>query len=717
MPGNLHLHVADFDFKRVFIEFALDHGCAAEGLELDGIALSVVLDLMRARVGIALVCAGFVRDHAGIKLLFEFTAQLGDALLRLLAELLRGGAVLHGADGLTHLVLKVLDERFHLALKFADFLPLLLLALSFKALLFAGEVLFAFLCALAILFKIAQLRVQTVKKFAYVLRLRGQAFTRGISNLAIEAETLRNIDARRSSGHADAQLIGGLKSVFIEAHGGVEHARGVGGIYLERRVVRGDDAERAAAAEMVCNGHGQRRAFFRIGGGAELVQQDERMRGCGARDEINVGDVRGEGGKILLDRLVVADIGKHGIKHRQPRRGGGHGNAGLRHEREQAKSFEAHGFAAGVGAADNELAMGGVHFKRERDYLAALGFEVALQQRMARGAQLSKVFSELRADAIVVHGETRLADLQLNFSHHVGGCGDGFTVLAQALSHFLQDAADLSLLFFQQTDKIVVLLNGFQRLNEHGLSAGACAVNDAIDALTLLSLYGNDKALTADGDEFVLHGAAFCQPPQIAAQRFLDGALLFFHVTTDARELSGGAIVKRAVRLDLVAEVAQQQSEIGNLLGERQHADPVRLDGVRRMQGHFTPFGRFIDQQDEVANLFDLERCAGNARFGQEGVSIEKAGEFEVSAGGVKAARFVGKLLLMVDPCAVERGLQLRDAGLAQRRADIRAQNVTKVREFQDASRRMLERRRDHAVMMVSQERRDRTIASSQKGG
>src|SRR4029077_8405189 len=105
------------------------------------------------------------------------------------------------ADGLAHLVLKVLDERFHLALKFADFLPLLLLALGFKALLLADEVLFAFLCAFAVLFEIAQLRVQTVEKLAYVLRLRGQAFTRGIGNLAIEAETLRNVDARRSSGH------------------------------------------------------------------------------------------------------------------------------------------------------------------------------------------------------------------------------------------------------------------------------------------------------------------------------------------------------------------------------------------------------------------------------------------------------------------------------------------------------------------------------------
>ena len=93
---------------------------------------------------------------------------------------------------------------------------------------------------------------------------------------------------------------------------------------------------------------------------------------------------------------------------------------------------------------------------------------------------------------------------------------------------------------------------------------------------------------------------------------------MLFHVAADARELGGGAIVKRAVRQDLVAEVAQQQSEVGDLLGKRQHADPVRLDGVRRMQRHLSPFRGFIDQQDEVANLFDLQRCAGNARFGQK---------------------------------------------------------------------------------------------------
>ena len=96
----------------------------------------------------------------------------------------------------------------------------LLLAFIFQALQLAREILFALLRGLAFAFKIAQLRVQTVEELADILRLRGQAFTRGVSDLAIEAETLRNVDAGRRSWHADAQLIGGLKSIFIEAHGG-----------------------------------------------------------------------------------------------------------------------------------------------------------------------------------------------------------------------------------------------------------------------------------------------------------------------------------------------------------------------------------------------------------------------------------------------------------------------------------------------------------------
>ncbi len=144
----------------------------------------------------------------------------------------------------------------------------------------------------------------------------------------------------------------------------------------------GDHRHAADAAEVSGDRDGQGGAFFGIGGGAEFVQQHQRLRGRGARDEIDVGDVRGEGGEILLDRLVVADVGEDGVEHGEFGAVGGHGQAGLRHQGEQADGLQRDRFAAGVGAGDDELAAGAFEFDCDRDYGDTLRFEVALQQRV-----------------------------------------------------------------------------------------------------------------------------------------------------------------------------------------------------------------------------------------------------------------------------------------------------------------------------------------------
>ena len=103
--------------------------------------------------------------------------------------------------------------------------------------------------------------------------------------------------------------------------------------------MRGDDGDAADAAEMVGDGDGERGTFFGIGGRAEFIEQDERVAGRGARDEVDVGDVRGEGRKVLLDRLVVADVGEDGVEDGKLGAVGGDGDAGLRHQREAGRRF------------------------------------------------------------------------------------------------------------------------------------------------------------------------------------------------------------------------------------------------------------------------------------------------------------------------------------------------------------------------------------------
>src|ERR1700732_4871929 len=107
---------------------------------------------------------------------------------------------------------------------------------------------------------------------------------------------------------------------------------------------------------------------------------------------------------------------------------------------------------------------------------------------------------------------------------------------------------DLGLFFIAQSDKFVVLLDGFERLAKDSLSAETGAVDDARHAAFLSDFHRDHETLAADGDQFVLHGAAFGEFAEVAAQRFLNLTLLFFAVAANTAQLGGRAIVERAVR-------------------------------------------------------------------------------------------------------------------------------------------------------------------------
>ena len=72
-------------------------------------------------------------------------------------------------------------------------------------------------------------------------------------------------------------------------------------------------------------------------------------------------------------------------------RSAGHRNSRLRHQRQQPDGLERHGLSAGVGTADDELAMLGVKFDGKRNHGNVPGFQGPLQQRMARVAQDERI--------------------------------------------------------------------------------------------------------------------------------------------------------------------------------------------------------------------------------------------------------------------------------------------------------------------------------------
>ena len=283
-----------------------------------------------------------------------------------------GGAILHGIHGFARVVFEVAEESFELRLHLANFGLLFFAALGGEVRLLALEFLLAGFHARAFGFQIAKVGVQAVEEARHILSLRAEARARGSDDGGIQSEPLRDVDSGGGSGDSDLQFVSWLQRGLVEADRGVDHSRRIRAINFERSVVRRDRDHASGFAKMLGDGNRQRSAFFGIGRGTQFVEQHQRIRSCSARDEVDVRDVRGKRREILLDRLIVADVGENGVENRHVGAIRGNGNAGLRHQSEQAQRFQGDGFAAGVGAGDHELAVVAFELDGDGDDLRVL---------------------------------------------------------------------------------------------------------------------------------------------------------------------------------------------------------------------------------------------------------------------------------------------------------------------------------------------------------
>ena len=87
----------------------------------------------------------------------------------------------------------------------------------------------------------------------------------------------------------------------------------------------------------------------------------------------------------------------------------------------------------------------------------------------------------------------------------------GGRVFAERARHDDENAMDLGLLFVEEANKFVVLLDGFERLDEYGLTRRGRTVNDARNFAFELCFDRDDEAVAANRDEIVLSASAFAQ--------------------------------------------------------------------------------------------------------------------------------------------------------------------------------------------------------------
>ena len=129
------------------------------------------------------------------------------------------------------------------------------------------------------------------------------------------------------------------------------------------------------------------------------------------------------------------------------------------------------------------------------------------KQGMPGGFEVEQVGTEVRRHAIVIAGKTGAGQQAVNQCQDARTLNKRSGVATHLAGERDKDAMNLGLLFFDEADQLVVLLDGFERLDVDRLAGGTGAVDDAGDAPLELAAHGNDEAVAADGDEVFLGGA------------------------------------------------------------------------------------------------------------------------------------------------------------------------------------------------------------------
>ena len=164
-----------------------------------------------------------------------------------------------------------------------------------------------------------------------------------------QAESLGDGERLAAAGQPDRQAVRRRQRLEVEFDRGVARPRRRVRVGLELGVVGRRRDERAGPDEVVEQRLGERRAFGRVGPGAELVEQHERAGSGRLDDPDDRAEVPGERRQRLGDRLLVADVGEDVAPDRQPAAGRRRDvEAGLVHQAQQAERPQRDRLAAGV---------------------------------------------------------------------------------------------------------------------------------------------------------------------------------------------------------------------------------------------------------------------------------------------------------------------------------------------------------------------------------
>ncbi len=282
--------------------------------------------------------------------------------------------------------------------------------------------------------------------------------------------------------------------------------------------------------------------------------------------------MRREGREVLFDRLRVTDVRQKCIEKRKDRLDRGHGDSRLGHHAQQARGLQCDRLAAGIRAADDELALGIVERQGERHHRCLPRAQALFEQGMAALREFQhrrRRVCKARPNAIKLSSKATPRLEPVDLSQGGRALSDCVGLLSDLLRHRQEDASGLGLFFFDQPHQLVVLLDGLERLEVNRLAAGGGAMYHAGNAPLVFRLHGNHKSLPANRDQVLLCAPAFAKTTESTAQALFNHSLLALDLAADAAQISRCVVAERAVGIETRA---QRTCQMGQLRARRQQA-------------------------------------------------------------------------------------------------------------------------------------------------
>ena len=397
--------------------------------------------------------------------------------------------------------------------------------------------------------------------------------------------------------------------------------------------------------------HGQRRALRGICSRTELVEKTEAVGIRLLQDPHGIGHMRRERRQALLNALLVSDVRKNLLEHRQLRAlEGRNEETGLAHKLEQSHGLQTNRLAAGIRSRDHQkrkriaqIHRNGHHRLRINEGMPAVldVNVVAVIKARLHGMHAARQLCP-GEDEVQLRQQLRIP---LNFT------GIGIHRCRQCLQHLL----DLPLLICLQLPDFVVQPHDADGLNKQGRARRALVMDHARKLRLVLRLHRKTVAAVPHGnDGFLQHLAGAVQ---YRAQLSVDPLLQHMHLLPHGMESGTGVIRDLILRQNAAGDLPVylgQGLQLPEILAQRIPGIVLLLSvpAVRlRPGGH----------GQHAGNLQQLLNGKGCRKLQplQGGVHVPYTGKADIAAKTDAVFSRLRLILHFLDFAAVRQRLQL----------------------------------------------------------